>query len=48
MRALICRQYGTPDTLTVETVEVPPLKPGHVRVGVRTAGVSFAAILGIA
>lgn len=48
MRALICRQYGTPDTLTVETVEAPPLKPGHVRVGVRTAGVSFAVILGIA
>ncbi len=48
MRALICRQYGTPDTLAIETVDPPALKPGHVRVAVRTVGVSFAVILGIA
>lgn len=48
MRALICRQYGTPDTLAIEDIEPPALKPGHVRVAVRTVGVSFAVILGIA
>jgi NADPH2:quinone reductase len=48
MRALICRRYGTPDALAIETVEPPPLKAGHVRIAVRTAGVSFAVILGIA
>jgi NADPH2:quinone reductase len=48
MRALICRQYGTPDTLSIQSVEPPSLKPGEVRIGVRTAGVSFAVILGVA
>jgi NADPH2:quinone reductase len=48
MRALLCRQYGTPDTLAIETVEPPKLGPGQVRIAVRTAGVSFAVILGIA
>jgi NADPH2:quinone reductase len=48
MRALLCRHYGTPDTLRIEDVDVPTLKPGQVRIAVRTAGVSFAVILGIA
>jgi len=48
MRALLCRHYGTPDTLRIEEIDAPQLKPGQVRIAIHTAGVSFAVILGIA
>ncbi|MEO8559972.1 MAG: NADPH:quinone oxidoreductase family protein [Rhodospirillales bacterium] len=48
MRALLCRQYGTPDTVKIENVDPPQLRPGTVRIAVRHAGVSFAVILGLA
>ena len=48
MRALLCREYGTPDVLALEEWPEPQLKPGHVRIATRTAGISFAVVLGIA
>lgn len=49
MRALVCHQYGTPDVLKLESDwPEPVLKPGHVRIATRIAGVSFAVVLGIA
>ncbi len=48
MKALICRQWGTPEDLRLEDMERPPLKPGQVRIKVKAAGVSFAMTLVIA
>ena len=48
MRAMICRQWGTPEDLRLEEVEPAPLKAGQVRIKVRAAGVSFATTLVIA
>jgi len=45
MRAVICRELGGPDGLTVEEVAPPELKPGTVRIGVRAAGVNFGDTL---
>jgi NADPH2:quinone reductase len=47
MRALVCHAYGPVESLRIEDVPPPALKPGHVRVGVRAGGVSFAALLGV-
>ena len=45
MRALICRKYGPPGTLSVE--EVPALRAGagELVVSVRAAGVNFPDVL---
>lgn len=49
MRALVCRDYGTPDVLRLEDDwPEPALAPGHVRIATRLAGISFAVVLGIA
>src|SRR5258708_7854213 len=48
MRAMICRRWGGPEDLRLETMEQPPLKPGQVRIKVHAAGVSFATTLVIA
>ena len=48
MRAMICRQWGGPGDLRLETVESQALKPGQVRIKVHAAGVSFATTLVIA
>jgi len=45
MRAVLCRQFGSPDLLTVDECEVPQPGPGHVRVKVRAAGVNFPDML---
>ena len=45
---MICRQWGGPDSLKLEDVPSPALKPGQVRIAVRAAGVSFATTLVIA
>ena len=41
MKAVVCKRFGSPDTLVVEEVEAPPCGPGMVRVRVRAAGVNF-------
>jgi NADPH:quinone reductase len=41
MRAVLCRRFGPPETLTVEEVAPPQPGPGEVRVQVKAAGVNF-------
>jgi NADPH2:quinone reductase len=48
MRAVVCRQWGGPETLTVEDVAPPPLAPDQVRIRVRASGLNFADTLMIA
>ncbi len=48
MRAMICRQWGPPESLRLEDVARQPLQPGQVRIAVRAAGVSFGTSLVIA
>jgi NADPH2:quinone reductase len=41
MRALLCRQAGGPETLTVARLPIPEPGPGEVRVRVTAAGLNF-------
>lgn len=45
MKALICEAYGPYNTHKVQEVPAPEMKPGHIRVSVRAAGVNFPDIL---
>ena len=40
-KAVLCFEYGPPDTLRVASVELPPLDPANVRVRVMAAGINF-------
>ncbi|HWG88886.1 MAG TPA: NADPH:quinone oxidoreductase family protein [Candidatus Acidoferrales bacterium] len=48
MRAVVCREWGGPEKLTVNDVPPPPLRDGAVRIRVHAAGVNFADLLLIA
>ena len=48
MRALVCHGYGPIESLRLEEIPPPELPPGHLRVAVGAAGVSFAVMLGVA
>lgn len=48
MKAVLCHAWGGPETLRLETVDRPPLKPNQVRIRVRACGVNFADTLQIA
>jgi NADPH2:quinone reductase len=48
MRAMICRQWGEPESLRLEETKPLALGAGQVRIRVRAAGVSFASTLVIA
>jgi NADPH2:quinone reductase len=48
MRAILCKGWGDPSTLSFEETTPPELKAGHVRVAVHAAGVNFADTLMIA
>jgi NADPH2:quinone reductase len=48
MRAVLCRQWGGPESLTVEAVPSRKLETGEVRLRVRAAGINFADTLMIA
>jgi NADPH2:quinone reductase len=48
MRALLCREWGGPDDLTVEEIEPPRPGPGEARIAVHAAGANFADTLYIA
>lgn len=41
MRALLCKEYGPPESLVVEDVPSPQPGPGQVRIRVEAAGVNF-------
>jgi NADPH2:quinone reductase len=47
-RAVICRELGTPDKMTIEDVPRAPLAPTQVRVAIHAAGVNFPDILMVA
>lgn len=48
MKAILCRGWGGPETLSFEDVAPAPLGPGHVRIRVRACGINFADTLVIA
>ena len=45
MKAVLCRAFGPPETLAVETVDPPALGPGEVRIAVAAVGVNFPDLL---
>lgn len=45
MRAVLCKAYGVPDTLSVEDIPTPQPGPGEVRVSMRAAGINFPDVL---
>lgn len=45
MRAVLCRQYGPPETLVVEEVPSPRPGPGEVVVATKAASVNFPDVL---
>ena len=45
MKAIVCTQYGVPETLIYETVEPPKLESGQVRIQVKAAGLNFVDCL---
>lgn len=48
MKAVLCKSWGDPSTLTIEDVPSPPITGGEVRIGVRASGINFADILMVA
>ncbi len=48
MRALICKEFGSTDSLVIETVDDPVPGPGEVRIDIHAAGINFPDILVIA
>ena len=45
MRALVCKQYGSPDELVVEDLPDPVPGPGQLVVNVEAAGINFPDVL---
>jgi NADPH2:quinone reductase len=45
MRALLCKAFGPPESLVLEEVAAPPLRPGTARVAIHAAGVNFGDTL---
>lgn len=45
MKAILCKQYGPPDTLVFEDVPSPAPKPGEIVVSVKAASVNFPDVL---
>jgi NADPH2:quinone reductase len=48
MRALVCKEYGPPETLVIETLEDPVAGDGQVLIDVAAAGINFPDVLAIA
>jgi len=48
MRAVLCKEWGSPQKLVIDDVPAPPLRDGAVRIQVHAAGVNFADLLLIA
>ena len=45
MRAVVCKEYGPPESLVIEDVPEPRSEPGKVVVRVRSCGVNFPDLL---
>lgn len=41
MKAVLCKEFGTPDTLVVEEIDSPTVTGGEVKIKVRACGVNF-------
>ena len=48
MKAILCKEHGTPDTLTFEDIAEPELGSGQVRIAVKACGVNFPDVLMVA
>ena len=48
MRALVCREYGTPEDLVLDELPDPTAGPGQAVVKVRAAAVNYPDVLLIA
>ncbi len=48
MRAVVCREFGPPEKLSVADLPSPRLGPGQVRIAVAAAGLNFADTLMVA
>ncbi len=45
MRALLCKEFGPPESLVVEDIPVPEPGPDEIRISVAAAGVNFPDFL---
>lgn len=45
MRAVVCSQWGGPETLAIEDIASPEPRPGEVKIRVHAAGVNFPDVL---
>ena len=45
MKAMLCREYGPPESLVLAEHDLPTLAPKDVRVRVHSAGVNFPDVL---
>jgi NADPH:quinone reductase-like Zn-dependent oxidoreductase len=45
MKAIVCKQFGPPELLSLETVEPRALQCGEVRIDVHACGINFPDIL---
>src|SRR6185312_8921723 len=45
MRAVLCKEWGSPQKLVIDDVPAPRLRDGAVRIQVHAAGVNFADLL---
>jgi NADPH2:quinone reductase len=48
MRALVCNEYGSPDTLAIENIDEPAAGEGQILVAVKAAAINFTDVLAIA
>ena len=48
MRALVCKEYGPPDSLVIEECDDPVPEAGQILVDVAAAGINFPDVLAIA
>lgn len=48
MRALVCNEYGPPESLTIESMDDPVAGEGEVVIDVAAAGINFPDVLSIA
>lgn len=45
MRAVICKEWGPPESLSVEEVSSPEPGPGEIKIRIRAAGLNFPDVL---
>ncbi len=45
MRALLCKEFGPPESLVLEEVDEPELGAGQVRISVKACGINFPDLL---